>query len=366
MGANACSRTCDYTRRRGREVFAAPLDIVVQHVYAGLARHCEDAANGVGWDEGEYVGATTWDTHELVEKHLTIGSEAGPDLLLDVSNALPQRVWSDTDPYGPRGHEMLSWSWATFARTVKHGRRYYFQDALTDRERRSEFVSPGELLAAIAQGCERFGLLRELPAGQRFFRCRARPDAGTRYEKPRDLGPPPAKASSQSRMSAAGIPLFYGARSRATAIAETIGPDQSRHAIAEFVTARAIRVLDLTKPPCVSIFDEDRADLYEWSTFMRSFLRDLQKPVRNDGSQHIDYVPTQIVTEYFRSAVRHRGKALDGVLYRSAKRERGVCAVLFADREDVAPLPDPSATPVYDGYMISMRRVSNVRRSTAP
>ncbi len=71
----------------------------------------DDAANGVGWDDGEYVGADTWDTYDLISEVLELSDEASSDLFTDTVDALPERTWSYNDPYGPRGHEILRWSW---------------------------------------------------------------------------------------------------------------------------------------------------------------------------------------------------------------------------------------------------------------
>jgi hypothetical protein len=337
----------------------------VQRIFEGISSRYEDAANGVGWDEGEYVGANTWDTYDLLREVLDLGDDVSENLFTDIIDALPQRTWSEIDPYGPRGHEVLRWSWETFQETVKHSRRYFFSEPLTGHDLRDEEVLPSELLKKVANGCAEYGLFHVLEPGQRFYRCRPRQNQKTRFTLPRDLGPPPPRVASQSRMSPAGISMFYGARSRATAKAETLGAYDDRYAIAEFRTTRRITVLDLTVPPSVSLFDIDRAHLYDWALFMRGFIADFRKPVLRDGSEHIDYVPTQVVTEYFRSVVRHEGCPIDGVLYTSTKRRGKTCAVLFADHNSVAPEPDPSPVPTDKGHLLSLRSVSNRVRTIA-
>ena len=58
-------------------------------------------------------------------------------------------------------------------------------------------------------------------------------------------------------------------------------------------------------------------------------MRDFQASVTKDGREHIDYVPTQIVTEYIRHLYSHPDLGIvRGVLYRSAMGE-GECCVLF-------------------------------------
>ena len=119
-------------------------------------------------------------------------------------------------------------------------------------------------------------MVRKLPADTRFYRCRAR-KRGAHLTEPADLGPPPKEYVSQSRMSPAGIPMFYGAADEATARAETLKTDDARHSMALFGLGRAVHVLDLTKSPTISIFDQGRRSLFDWGIFMQQFLRELQE-----------------------------------------------------------------------------------------
>ena len=51
-----------------------------------------------------------------------------------------------------------------------------------------------------------------------------------------------------------------------------------------------------------------------------------------DGLEHVDYVPTQVVTEWFRHVFQTEdGAHVDGVIYPSARFDGGVCCVLFLD-----------------------------------
>lgn len=354
---HAKSKVCSYCRRKSTKDVAAPLDDVAEHIFDCLNQRYEDAANGVGWDEGEYVGAEVWETWDLLENEVDVSDLSG-DLLSDLSNALPAQTWSRIDPYGPLERDVMSWSWRDFCETVKHQRRFFFQAHLKPTDPRSEKVSPAELLASVAGGCATFGLVSTLKPGQRLYRCRARKKE-QKFTDPLDLGPPPAAGASQSRMSPAGISMFYGSFDMATAAAETMTAP-GRHAMAEFRTTRPIRVLDLGRPPFVSIFDHKLGSLDEWAVFMRAFIKDLQRPVESNGEQHYEYVPTQIVTEYFRSGTGPTGK-LDGITYSSVKNAGGRCIVLFADRNDVDPTPDPSRAPV-GTHLLKLRKVVNRRK----
>ena len=41
---------------------------------------------------------------------------------------------------------------------------------------------------------------------------------------------------------------------------------------------------------------------YDWLLFMNKFLHDFSSPIERDDRIHIEYVPTQVITEYLRDA----------------------------------------------------------------
>jgi len=63
--------------------------------------------------------------------------------------------------------------------------------------------------------------------------------------------------------------------------------------------------------------------------------------MERDGSEPIEYVPTQIVTEYFRHRFRlQENRRLDGILYRSSRSTNGIACVLFID-QFACGVPEP-------------------------
>ncbi|CAH0496406.1 RES family NAD+ phosphorylase [Novosphingobium sp. CECT 9465] len=188
-------------------------------------------------------------------------------------------------------------------------------------------------------------MIRKLPQGTEFYRCREK-KPGENFAEPRELGPAPRQFAAQNRMSPAGIPMFYGAEEQKTARAETLKKPSARHAMGRFALTRAAKVLDITSSPTVSIFDSRRAHLYDWALFMHQFLNDFRKRIEKDERVHIDYVPTQIVTEYFRAYMKDRkGSPIGGILYRSASNTQGKCIVLFAEDADVDPTMRSEVNP---------------------
>ena len=130
------------------------------------------------------------------------------------------------------------------------------------------------------------------------------------------LGAPPLVKAAANRMSPAGIPMFYGSSDVDTAVAEIGTHSDKTHAIVgRFEPARELKVVDLTNlPERPSIFGGD-ADLYHQVVFLQQFIKDVTLPVILDGREHIDYVPTQVFTEYLRYSFP---APIDGIVFPSA------------------------------------------------
>lgn len=140
-------------------------------------------------------------------------------------------------------------------------------------------------------------------------------------------------------MSPAGIPMFYGTLEKKTALAEIRDPKKKNPAmvsLATFITLDDVKVLDLTNvPPTPSIFDETMRHLKLPLSFLNAFLADFIKPITKDGREHIEYVPTQVVTEYFRHVfIDEGGEPLQGILYPSSQSSMGKACVFFFDQSN--------------------------------
>lgn len=128
--------------------------------------------------------------------------------------------------------------------------------------------------------------------------------------------------------------MFYGAFDEKTAVKETFNSARNNNeviTVGQFRTAREFPVVDLTRAPSVpSIFDSARRDSRPDMIFLNHFMRDFQASVTKDGREHIDYVPTQIVTEYIRHLYSHPDLGIvRGVLYRSARARGNVVSSSF-------------------------------------
>lgn len=132
--------------------------------------------------------------------------------------------------------------------------------------------------------------------------------------------------------------MFYGSDDPKTAVAEIRESSSSLYAVAEFRAERDCLMLDLTNLPDIPTFFElGNRDVREQIEFLRRFAEDISLPVKDQDSVHIEYVPTQVVTEYFRAVFTDGGRQFDGIVYWSACRPGHRSLVIFATSDDIVP-----------------------------
>jgi RES domain-containing protein len=281
--------------------------------------------------EGGYQG---WhrDSYDMIYDEGIIGLERHSDALLKALVAAigEDAIWSDWDWLSLDDDEAMAYSWAAFARVVKHGRHFFFQTGSKPDDH--DHLTPLTLMARIADLCEKSGLVRTRPVGDAFFRARRR-TAQTAWTTPADLGPPRAELATQfNRMNSPGVPALYLSETRALCLAETVSALAS---VATWKVLRPIRILDLVDvPPRPGLFSPmDRAERLGLR-FLHHFVKEVTKPVAGDAVVKLDYIPTQVVTEFLRDWPFAAGR-IDGVRYPSATGEAGANLVLFASQRDL-------------------------------
>ena len=65
----------------------------------------------------------------------------------------------------------------------------------------------------------------------------------------------------------------------------------------------------------------------------------MSRPIARDDRIHVEYVPTQVVTEFLRSRVRRRRTVIDGIKYPSSVLPGRASYVLFANQDHVVVEP---------------------------
>lgn len=319
---------CDYCG--SRRTFVADVSEVAKFLKDGMERVYEDAAEHVGYDSGE--GGYQLPTESIDD--ILEGWDVFSEKLDDPSDLLSDFNFDNTpyvrkDPYGPvSGGEEAITSWEEFCDRVKRQQRFTILVPPAEPDLRTEEQHPSAFIADIAEWMHQ-ELANRISPSTIIYRARIIKE-NERFGHV-DLTSPPPSHARNNRMSPAGISFFYGTLDIDTAIAEIRPSVGDKIAAASFEVCRNIYVLDFSKTPAAtSPFSETYAFRFEEFVlpFLEHFAEDISKPIRRDDAL-IDYVPTQIFTEYLRFSKNQ----LDGLLYRSSMRNGGNCIVLFKGQD---------------------------------
>ncbi|TWB23423.1 RES domain-containing protein [Nitrospirillum amazonense] len=334
---NSESYRCSFCGEESAEPIAASFDAFIGIVLIGIKFDWNNPDDeGIAYEsaEGGYQASIsdTWDV--LSDYDISENS----DVIDAIISAVGHNGWVDREYYIGDKSQRLSWGWDQFKHVVKHQTRYVFLTP-DDSDDMTE-VPPSQMLAAIGETVVNeladLNLITAIISDTDLIRIRI---GKTPYTTSAEIGtPPPEFAIQSNRMSPAGIPMFYGAFDLDTARVETF--DAATHAgqvisIGTFRPTRDLRMLDLADLPAIpSVFEEDGHHRIHPLRFLHAFASDIARPITRDGREHIEYVPTQIVTEYFRRVFRDsNGNPIDGIIYTSSRRADGRAFVLFCENE---------------------------------
>lgn len=224
-------------------------------------------------------------------------------------------------------------TWNNFKEIVKNKARYVFYY----KNQFSGFNTgnPIDVLDKVQHSILYFNLFREIPTTEKLYRCRQH----VNKNEIDDLGikiaaNPTVNCKTNNRMSPAGISMFYCSPHKDICIKEVVNfSDKLKpyYTTAYFNSKDNLKLVDLTKLPQIpSAFDEKNNWQIETLFFLRDFINDIAKPI-DENDAIIDYVPTQIVTEY----IRYNPKlSVDGLIYPSSTDNSKENYVLFMDHEE--------------------------------
>ena len=133
---------------------------------------------------------------------------------------------------------------------------------------------------------------------------------------------------------------MYMSESCQVAVKETQSP---RVSVGQFEISRDARIVDLADlPPIPGIFSGKDRRTRLGLIFLHGFVRAITEPVDRTDRIHIDYIPSQVVTEYIRTNLI-AGARVIGMRYPSSLEPSGSNVVLFATQHDVI---EPNGKPV--------------------
>jgi hypothetical protein len=363
--AEASGFECSFCGRRSKkEPSTISFNALMEIIGGAIKQYFDQAVNCMGWDgqEGGYQG-TTYDPDEVVRDEIPTPTE-NEELLQAIIDSLDEGPWCDRNPYSLSDVDRYNTSWETFCNTVKHQIRYFFDLGDRKHDEFSEVIPVPKMLDALRDVSDEAGLTEVLPTGTRIFRVRVH-RTDEECADWRSLGSPPPEVSASNRMSAAGISVFYGALDMATATAETTANldavEPRALTVATWTNTRPLRVLDLSHLPKIPSFYAQVKYERDHLQFLQQFVMSITQPVQHDGREHTEYVPSQIVTEYFRFRYRLPDDTrIDGITYPSAQHAGGRSIVVFASQGDLDRKPSewaPERVPIMTVDPASIHRI---------
>ncbi len=332
---NLISRPCDYCKSKSRK--SAPVQVIMSAISTGLLKNFntyEDAGCPYSSEDTEIP------MHETREALESILPECNFNLLADVANAFHNDQWVEAaDGMWMSSHENeeLTFAWSQFTKIIKYETRFHFGIARRRSERlwSNGLLDISEVLPFLAKQIRTHRLTKTLPACLNLVRVRIREDGQVWPSNAQELGAPPPASARAGRMNPAGISYFYTALHEKTALKEVGAKNGTEVVISKWQTNQQMLVIDFTKlPPIPSPFDEKNLRKREIILFLHGFLNDISLQIEKDGTEHIEYVPTQVICEFISQVFKtSAGKQVDGILYSSSVDIGGQNLVIFPAKD---------------------------------
>lgn len=212
--------------------------------------------------------------------------------------------------------------WSIFTENVKHKARYFDHKEFKVREYLNKFIPFFKIVQTSNYILE-------------VFRARTIDSERTKQDIQKDpqkeLGKVPLdklKYAKNNRFSPVGISYGYYSFDEQTILSEVRANISNEVAIGKFQLNGNFKILDFRnkslskyKNPFNTEFD---IDIYCGEEFILDFLFDISKPI-NENDTTLEYVPTQILSEYIWSLDYH------GFIFDSSQNKGGENLVLFGD-----------------------------------
>jgi len=262
------------------------------------------------------------------------------EILLEISGELTEEYWTRKELYTPTLNETYAKSWSEFKYIIKHKVRFMFFEEVGKIGAPSyeNYSDPYSILMNFREAILKHNLIVKFPTGDlHVYRSRMHKKQKNQLNH-KELGPPPDNCAQANRLSPAGIPMFYCALEEETSIIEVIDINKPDYFIstASFSNLKPLTLIDFSQIEWCSIFDTENVEKRETFILLQQFIEDLIKPISNDGSQHIDYVPTQVVTEFLKKSFKtDLDEEIHGFFYESSKSKGNTNVVLFFNQENI-------------------------------
>ncbi len=195
--------------------------------------------------------------------------------------------------------------WEDFTKSIKYENRYHAH--ILNEKPLDEFLE---------------ALVQEYDAKDTFYRARISDQSGF---SSKELGMPPPEKARAGRIGAEGIPCFYLANDKDTAIKEVRAGAFDYVTIAKFKLKHKIKVIDLRLLDDISpLSGVDPVALAVNRETLLKIKEEVEKPVRITENS-LEYVPIQYICDYIRS------KGYKGIIYGSTMSAKGYNLSAFSD-----------------------------------
>jgi len=219
-------------------------------------------------------------------------------------NLLEQKHKDDCDYFNEKDDEVwinmgCNWTdedrillnWQEFSQNVKHKARFFDHSSYSrtnelDTLKSVFLILKREITVHLyrARECSNENTLAKIKSNPRL-----------------ELGRSPVEFAGYNRFSPAGISYIYLANNKDTALREIRLKDEVKGAIGNF-EIKGLELVDLRKETLESIIKNPFSDNFTAEFFcsieiLKNFISDITEEVHEDD-KYIDYVPTQILSEY--------------------------------------------------------------------
>lgn len=327
---------CDYC---DKDKASASFDDLTMFVEESIStEYCEPYEEGAPYNsEAEYYedrfpGIHVEWTQDLLQEFIDVDNFA---IIEDLTSGFNNDYWTETEAiFGPTKGEAFIGGWESFKGILKHKIRFLFFDpSQKNLFESNEYINPYYVLHEAGKAITDLGLLTDIPVESlEIFRGRQHA-INEIVNSAKSLGSPPSNISKANRMSPPGISMFYGASDIETCKREALDSEWHNSAFTTgiFVNCKPLKFVDFTKLPAMpSLFDVKNRGNRNKVGFLSAFVRDLSIPVMPDDRVHIEYIPTQVVTEFLKIKL-----GVDGIVYESVKNPGHKCTVVFADNDQM-------------------------------
>lgn len=223
------------------------------------------------WEDVESGDETpVYDLQELLDGELGLCEAVDEDLYHEIEASFgDDTMWMTRHQYDLRQRDADLLGWAEFRSLIMHKSRYMQLDEQSFVAQMYGVPSPRRMLKRVVRLIDRHRLYRVLAPGDVLWRGRTH-DVPSPAWGPAELASAPDRLARQSRMSAAGISVFYGAFDVDTVAAELADERRPWLLAGAFTPTRPLKMIDLTRvPPVPSPFSEHAARKEDRVSFSR-------------------------------------------------------------------------------------------------